>query len=61
MLEQELMKKIAESDSAIKQWRLYMADLKKKMTDAETELIAAKIDKENLEEQLRLFRARTSF
>ena len=57
-LEEDLINQIDELDKEIKECRSQTSEFKRKLADAETNLIGAKIKKSRLVEELRLFKAR---
>lgn len=56
MTEQELIKKLAEADREVVDAKKALAEAKKRWTDAETDLITAKITRERIKEELRVYR-----
>lgn len=58
MSEQELVKKIVDAQVHMNLAQIALRDAKKKCMEAESLLIEAKLKKERLEEELRMFKAR---
>ena len=56
MTEQELIDKLADADREVVDAKKALAEAKKRWTDAETDLISAKISRDRIKEQLRVHR-----
>lgn len=56
MTEQELINKLAEADREVIDAKKALAEAKKRWTDAETNLISAKINRDRIKEDLRVYR-----
>ena len=59
MTEQELINKLAEADREVTDAKKALAEAKKRWTDAETNLISAKINRDRIKEDLRVYRRTT--
>lgn len=59
MTEQELINKLVEADKEIANAKRALSEAKKRWTDAETNLISAKINRDRVKEELRVYRRTT--
>ncbi len=57
--EKELVDKLAEAEREVVDAKKALAEAKKRWTDAETDLISAKITRDRIKEELRVYRKTT--
>lgn len=58
MSKEEILEKILKTEDTIHYVRVYIDDLRTKITDAETQLIGLKLDLEKYQEELKTFVSR---